>query len=338
MTDRDELLSAVAGFDDDDEYEDDDPVFVALVDLKHLNADDLGVGVRVQATIGTTEPISLASSLVLTRHASGELVALIEEVGWRKFWYLSLGVEEYYTLVREACESRSRSHGDVKIVEAHDEDVLFGLTYELVVPRSNLRDAWDYATAVQSEMIEAAEAVNVGVQDLFTSTRRRLEGWGADPLHALVDRMRTGTAQEKGRTLEELSSRLFNSVPGFNAVGHVVTATEEIDLRVFNGSDDPLWRRESHLLIAECKNWASRCGKNEFVLFKEKLANRVGRVSCGFLISWNGFAETVTREMLRGSREDLLVVPVSGADLRRAVRDENFGTVIRELHEAAVLL
>jgi hypothetical protein len=85
-------------------------------------------------------------------------------------------------------------------------------------------------------------------------------------------------------------------VGGQNALGH----------RIQNASEDEVWRRESALLIAECKNWSGKCGKDKVVLFRSKLENRTGRVSCGFLISWNGFAETVTAEMLRGTKEKLL--------------------------------
>jgi hypothetical protein len=64
----------------------------------------------------------------------------------------------------------------------------------------------------------------------------------------------------------------------------------------------------------------------------------VGRVSCGFLVSWNGFAETIEKQLLRGSEGDLLIVPITGADLRAAVRDDDFASRLRELHERAVLL
>ena len=64
---------------------------------------------------------------------------------------------------------------------------------------------------------------------------------------------REGTARDKGQTLEELAGRLFNTVPGFAATGHVFTETEEIDIRIQNASDDHHWRRESYLLVAECK-------------------------------------------------------------------------------------
>ena len=56
----------------------------------------------------------------------------------------------------------------------------------------------------------------------------------------------------------------------------------------------------------------------------EKLENRNRRSSLGFLISWNGFTSTVTKEMLRGSREETLIVPITGEEIRAAVRNGDF--------------
>jgi hypothetical protein len=81
------------------------------------------------------------------------------------------------------------------------------------------------------------------------------------------------------------------------------TETEEIDISVVNDSAEPRLRGEGALILAECKNWTRKCGKNEFVVFHAKLENRSQRCTLGFLISWNGFKETVTKEMLRGSRD-----------------------------------
>ena len=90
--------------------------------------------------------------------------------------------------------------------------------------------------------------------------------------------------------------------------------------------------------MAECKNWSGKCGKDEFVIFREKLENRNRRCTLGFLISWNGFAGTVTKEMLRGSREDILIVPVIGKDIRTAVREGDFSKVLTECWDRAVHL
>ena len=98
-----------------------------------------------------------------------------------------------------------------------------------------------------------------------------------------------------------------------------------------DSSDDPVWRRETALLIAECKKWTGSVGKDELVLFRTKLENRTGPVSLGFLMSWNGFAYTVTAELLRGSRGSHLIVLISGEELREGLRNGDFGVRLRKL-------
>jgi hypothetical protein len=281
---------------------------------------------------------SLPSMACSRRGVRTPLIAEIEDFWSRKAWSAPLGIEEYQGLVRRSVEARQRSHGDVEFLEWWDDDVAVVVRYVIHLPDPNLRVGLEHAQRIQGEILEAAEAVVAGIEDLVAAAAKRLEGWGVDPLDSLLDRMRQGTSHERGLTLEELSSRLLATVPGFSATGHVATATEEIDIRIQNASEDEVWRRESALLLAECKNWSTKCGKNEFTLFKDKLRNRTGRVSCGFLISWHGFAETVTAQMLRGTEGNLLVVPISGADLRAAVREHDFAERLKRLREDAVLL
>lgn len=241
-----------------------------------------------------------------------------------------LGVDDYHALILAAVHARAAKVGDVAVTDTLDDNV-HGVIYDAELPaEGTLRAAYDRTLAIRSEINEAAEAVSAGVVDLVERTRLRLEGWGTEPLDALVDRVAsgTGTANERGIALEELTTRLFNTVPGFQATGRVNTSTEEIDIRIQNSSEAGRWKRETFLLLAECKNWSGKCGKDEFVLFKAKLANRVGRVGCGFLVSWNGFAGTVTKEMLRVSAGDIVVVALTGSDLRNAARDDNFGELL----------
>lgn len=145
----------------------------------------------------------------------------------------------------------------------------------------------------------------------------------------------------KGKALEELTSALWESVGGFIEIGrNTNTATEEIDLVFRNDSREPAWQKESQIILVECKNWRSqRAGKNEFVLFKEKMENRAGRCKLGFLVCTEDFAETVTKEMLRSSKFDLPVVPINGAQLRELVgagRDRSWK--LREFVDRALLV
>ena len=147
--------------------------------------------------------------------------------------------------------------------------------------------------------------------------------------------------QAKGKALENLTAALFESIGGFIEIGrNVNTATEEVDLIFRNDSSESAWQRESQIILVECKNWHSqRVGKNEFVLFKEKMENRAGRCKLGFLICTEEFTVTVKKEMLRSSKFDLLVVPINGAQLRGLVeagRDRS--QKLRELVDRALLI
>lgn len=92
------------------------------------------------------------------------------------------------------------------------------------------------------------------------------------------------------------------------------------------------------MILAECKNWTGKCNKNEFVVFLAKLENRSRRCTLGVLISWNGFSDTVTKEMLRGSRKEILIVPITGEDIRSAVRSGGLTDVLLQCWNRAVNL
>lgn len=170
--------------------------------------------------------------------------------------------------------------------------------------------------------------------------KRPTPEWGKLPLEKLVEVVENAqTAYEKGRALEELIYVLFEGVSGFSVNDtNVTTETEEIDLVILNDSTDPRFSRESAILLIECKNWSSKCGKNEFVIFKEKIENRSNRCTLGFLISWNGFAETVTKEMLRGSHEQALVIPIDGETIKNGIKDGDFQKVLLDAWHRTVTL
>jgi FixJ family two-component response regulator len=147
-------------------------------------------------------------------------------------------------------------------------------------------------------------------------------------------------SQEKGKALEDLLAALLASVEGFIEIGrNINTTSEEIDIVFRNESRDPAWQRESRIILVECKNWHSqRVGKNEFVIFKEKMDNRVGRAELGFLVCTAEFAETVKKEMLRSSKTSLLVVPINGEGLRQLVEAENRSYLLRSFVDQALLV
>jgi hypothetical protein len=255
----------------------------------------------------------------------------------RKYWYSPIGLEHYLDLVRRAVELRNRVHNDVEITNYDDDGAYINMTFVVSTGEKNLGKAYQLVKALCQELEETAEKAADEAGKRLSEIASRVSGWGSQSLDALVNAVEKASSNdERGRSLEELISRLFETIPGFTVTERIRTATEEIDIAVLNDSNDPRFRRESAILLAECKNWRDKCGKNEFVLFKEKIENRSNRCSLGFLISWNGFKSTVTKEMLRGSREPTLVVPITREDVRAAVRDNNFTDVLALCWQKAI--
>jgi hypothetical protein len=199
--------------------------------------------------------------------------------------------------------------------------------------------AYAVVRKIADEVEEAAEQATDEVGKRVAEVAARLSGWGSESLDNLVEAVETAkSTDDKGRSLEELCSRLFSSIPGFSVTGRVRTETEEIDISVLNDSTEARLRREGAIILAECKNWTGKCGKNELVLFHQKIENRRGRSTLGVLVSRNGFADTITKEMLRGSHETILVIPMTGEDIRAAVRAGNFTTTLLSCWDRAIML
>lgn len=191
----------------------------------------------------------------------------------------------------------------------------------------------------ESEALRMAITARRQAVDKFSGENNNLESaWGVNSLDSLIHSVENSTtAHDKGKSLEELIVRLFSESQSFSVNEiRLTTETEEIDVMVLNKSNDPRFRRESAIVLVECKNWTGKCGKNEFVLFKEKIENRKSRCSLGFIISWNGFTETVTKEMLRGSREEALIIPLDGNDIKKAVSDKQFESVLASAWDKAI--
>ena len=191
-----------------------------------------------------------------------------------------------------------------------------------------------------------AEALRLALKErdravaLLHNKKKQRSDWENIPLEGLVTLVESvESSYEKGFALEELAARLFRSVAGFSITDRQVrTNTEEIDIEILNDCQFAPFRDEYALILVECKNWSEKCGKNEFVLFKEKIDNRSGRSSLGFFVSWNGFADTFTREMLRGSHDRTLVVPLDGERIRAAVEGEDFCQILVDAWHKAVRL
>lgn len=318
--------------------DDDNPAELPASVLSKLTIDDMPDGVSFQVGTLRDGAVHLDWNGRIRREGA-RLFGEADYIETRKYWYAPLGLEQYLDLVRRTVETRHRVQGDVELTNHDDDGAFVVLNYRVQTAETNLGKAFESVRKIANEIGEAAQHATDEVSRLIAEVASRISGWGSETLDDLVDAVETAkSADDKGRTLEELTSRLFASISGLTVTGRIRTATEEIDVSVLNDSPEPRLRREGALILVECKNWSSRCGKDEFVLFHTKMENRSRRCTLGFLVSWNGFAGTVTKEMLRGSREDILVVPISGQEIRTAVRTKDFAAVLLKCWDNAVNL
>ena len=268
-----------------DSHPDDGPVGLPPSVLSQLTVDDLPPGVEIH--VGTMKQGVLYFEWNGSLRRDGKRIVAVADLTWtRKQWYEPLGLEQYLDLVRRAVEVRQQIRGDVKLVHHDDDGVFIHLSYSIFTNETNVGLAFDLARKVSNELEEAAHQAVDEIGKQIAEVAARVSGWGSKPLDVLVESVATAKDSDaKGRSLEELCSRLFEAIPGLKVTGRIRTATEEIDISILNDSDDPRLRREAAIMLAECKNWSTKCGKNEFVIFREKMENRNRRCSLGFLIS-----------------------------------------------------
>ncbi len=185
----------------------------------------------------------------------------------------------------------------------------------------------------------ALEAREQGIAELLGQNNLTPDS-GTQSVKSLIHTVENAkSSQEKGNSLEQLLAQLLAEIEGFSIADlQKRTETEEIDIVVLNQSKKAPYDKDESLILVECKNWSGKCGKNELVQFKEKIENRSGRSRLGFLVSWNGFAETVTLELLRGSREKVVVALLSGQQIKQAVAENNFEKCLYNAWYEAVML
>lgn len=316
--------------------DDEEPVLIPPEVLSHLSIDDIPQGSRFEVGRMKDGVIHLAWNGSFYAE-DGTLFGEADHSWTRKYWYSPLGLEQYMDLVQRSAELRQRVRGDVVSIDSDDDGAYVHLRYVIVSTETKLDKAYAKIKKIDLEIAEAASqaADEVGVR--IAEVAARLSGWGSNSLDSLVDAVEgASNASDKGRALEELCARTFSAVDGFSVSQRVLTETEEIDISIVNESSDPRLTREGALILVECKNWLSHCGRSEFTIFRGKMENISKRCSLGFLVSWNGFTDTITKEMLRGSREETLIIPVTGSDIRSAVRKNDFSGMLLRLWDEAV--
>jgi hypothetical protein len=139
----------------------------------------------------------------------------------RKYWYSPIGLEHYLDLVRRAVELRNRVHNDVEITNYDDDGACIQMTF--VVSTGENR-AYHHIKLLCNELEETAEKAADEAGKRLSEIASRVSGWGSQSLDALVNAVEKASSNdERGRSLEELISRLFEAIPGFTVTERIRT-------------------------------------------------------------------------------------------------------------------
>lgn len=243
-------------------------------------------------------------------------------------WKHPIGLEYHMDLMNRLLEFRKNQFGDISLIQyVNQEDGTFLLNF-YIVPKSDecdsLGDVYKYGYGVINWIDDHISRSQEEVSRKLNSIGTGFSTLSLVEIPELLARVQSEqNVYQKGILLEELICKLLSQIDGFDVYERVRTQTEEIDLVIKNRNHD-VWNKESTIILVECKNWSTNCGKNEVVLFKEKIENRWGRCSLGFFVSWNGFASTFKTENLRSSKDSILIVPITGDQIINAIHENNF--------------
>lgn len=256
------------------------------------------------------------------RKQNGKLYLHMAHDWYRKWWTEPLGMAHHMDLIKRLVEFRQKEEQNIEGIEFDDEGDWCHLYYSIIIPDDikTLYDAYNFGVDFSIWKDRILHSVQNKISAIVNEIANEYSSFKSFEFPEIIDRVESEKDSNiKGRLLEELMHKFFSFVDGFEIIERLKTETEEIDLVILNKSAIPIWQKESSLILVECKNWSSKCGKNELVIFKEKIANRKGRAKIGFFVSWNGFAGTFTKEDLRSSQGDILIVPVTGKDVVEAI-------------------
>ena len=114
---------------------------------------------------------------------------------------------------------------------------------------------------------------------------------------------------KRGARFEDFISLFFQNI-GFKDIRKRTRdkSLNEIDLIIRNEIEDPLLTKFGKYILIECKNHIDKIDKNDFIIFKSKLAETNGLAELGFFITTSSFKRTVYLEAIRTSGGDKKII------------------------------
>ncbi len=251
--------------------------------------------------------------------------------------WIPISISYLMDLTRRSIERRRFLKGDVSEIRQLVSEQSVYLIYDCITGMNTLASAADYVDSIVNELDGPVTAMCAKVEREYREAIKSISPQNEYTTHELLAAVNSAqTSDLKGRSLEELMCRLFQSIRGIEVNKRIKTATEEIDILVEHDGKIPLLRHETPMFLIECKNWSGKVGKDELVLFEKKIINRRGRCSFGVIVSWNGFTKDLKTEYLRSSQGNCLIVFLDGSAIEESVLKENFKDIFLAQYKEAM--
>jgi hypothetical protein len=148
----------------------------------------------------------------------------------------------------------------------------------------------------------------------------------------LLDKAKQATgSNEKGDRFEDMLALLFSQVSalGFHSCNRV-NATEELDL-VFGNHAVGWALPASPIVLVSAKNYGEPVGTDAVNDLAQKMANRFGQCSLGFLCVSDELSSKVAPHIQRMSQGDRVIVPLDGRRIRLLLESEDLDKALEDL-------
>lgn len=308
------------------------PIHVFPEDSSNINIEELPQNIELEICDINKNNVHLVELEGTIGWRDDKICIFMSHDWYRKWWDMPLGMAHHMDMMKRLIEFRKNEKNDISEIQMEDEGDWCHLNYTIIPENvKTIKDVYDYGLSisrwVDEKLFITQNKISKVINEMATeiSTLKMVE---IPELIRRIDKVQDNN--EKGRILEELMCKIFSCVKGFEIIQRVITATEEIDIVILNKSIEPLWVKESNLILVECKNWSTKCGKNEIVVFKEKLLNRRNRAKIGFFVSWNGFTSKYSKEELRSSQSDILIIPITKDNIYEILLENNVSKLIEK--------
>lgn len=323
------------------ENSEDEPVDLLVDQLKNINCKDIPDNsfFTVYSTSDEGYNVEEVEGQFVVKDKTIEVLMFLN--WYRKFWSGVLGMPQYMDLLKRHIEFREKEAKDVSFTSFEDEGAWCHLHYTIHLGSTsdykNLEEAYAKTKKIIEILEQKVEDAVVKIDSTLDGIKRNIELFGSLKINELVKKVRDKnlSKNEKGIVLEALLVKLFESIKGIKVTERVRTATEEIDLALSNDCKKGFWKNETPIVLVEAKNQKKKTDKNDIVIFRDKVENRRGRCKLGFFISSAGYTKTVDQTLLRGSKNDTVIVLLTVDEILKRLHD--FPVLLEEKWNAAVM-